>query len=54
MTPLRLSGIRACVFDAYGTLFDVNSAAAQAKDALGEKWQPLAIQVARSSLSSWR
>ena len=42
MTQLRLSGIRACVFDAYGTLFDVNSAAAQAKDALGEKWQPLA------------
>jgi 2-haloacid dehalogenase len=42
MTPLRLPRIRACVFDAYGTLFDVNSAAAQAKDALGEKWQPLA------------
>ena len=42
MTQLRLTGIRACVFDAYGTLFDVNSAAAQAKDALGEKWQPLA------------
>jgi 2-haloacid dehalogenase len=42
MTQLRLSGVRACVFDAYGTLFDVNSAAAQAKDALGEKWQPLA------------
>lgn len=42
MTPLRLNGIRACVFDAYGTLFDVNSAAAQAKDALGDKWQPLA------------
>lgn len=42
MTTLRLTGIRACVFDAYGTLFDVNSAAAQAKDALGDKWQPLA------------
>lgn len=42
MTQLRLGGIRACVFDAYGTLFDVNSAAAQAKDALGERWQPLA------------
>ena len=42
MTPLQLTGIRACVFDAYGTLFDVNSAAAQARDALGEKWQPLA------------
>ncbi len=42
MTRLRISGIRACVFDAYGTLFDVNSAAAQAKDALGERWQLLA------------
>ena len=30
------------MFDAYGTLFDVNSAAAQAKDALGERWQALA------------
>jgi 2-haloacid dehalogenase len=30
------------VFDAYGTLFDVNSASAQARDALGDKWQPLA------------
>lgn len=42
MTPLRLTGIRACVFDAYGTLFDVNSAAGQAKDALADRWQPLA------------
>ena len=42
MTSLRLTEIHACVFDAYGTLFDVNSAAAQARDALGEKWQPLA------------
>lgn len=42
MTPFRLPGIRACVFDAYGTLFDVNSAAAHERDALGEKWQPLA------------
>lgn len=39
---LRLTGIRACVFDAYGTLFDVNSAAAHESDALGEQWQPLA------------
>jgi 2-haloacid dehalogenase len=42
MTGIRLKGIKACVFDAYGTLFDVNSAAAQAKDELGERWQPLA------------
>ena len=32
--PLR--GIRACVFDAYGTLFDFASAAAHCSDALGE------------------
>ena len=37
-----LPNIQACVFDAYGTLFDVNSAARSAEDALGEKWQPLA------------
>jgi len=42
MANIRLTGIQACVFDAYGTLFDVNSAAAQAKYELGEKWQPLA------------
>ncbi len=40
--PIKLSGIEACVFDAYGTLFDVNSAARAAEDALGEKWQPVA------------
>ncbi len=39
---LKLPGIEACVFDAYGTLFDVNSAARTAQDSLGEKWQPLA------------
>ncbi len=42
MSQLRLHGIRACVFDAYGTLFDVNSAAERAKDTLGERWQALA------------
>lgn len=38
----KLKGIRACVFDAYGTLFDVNAAAANAREALGPAWQPLA------------
>lgn len=42
MNPNALNGIRACVFDAYGTLFDVNAAAARCAAALGEKWQPLA------------
>ena len=39
---MKLNGIAACVFDAYGTLFDVNSAAREAQNLLGEKWQPLA------------
>jgi 2-haloacid dehalogenase len=39
LTKLRVD---ACVFDAYGTLFDVNSAARDARDLLGEQWQPLA------------
>ncbi len=42
MTQLSLPGIQACVFDAYGTLFDVNSAARGARDELGNRWQPLA------------
>jgi 2-haloacid dehalogenase len=42
VTQLRLPGIDACVFDAYGTLFDVNSAARSLQDELGERWQPLA------------
>jgi len=37
-----LENIKACVFDAYGTLFDVNGAAEQCQAELGEKWQPLA------------
>ncbi len=39
-TPL--TGIRACVFDAYGTLFDVAAAAAACRDVLGERAAPLA------------
>jgi len=42
MSQQKLTGVRACVFDAYGTLFDVNAAAARCADALGDKWQPLA------------
>ena len=33
--------ISACVFDAYGTLFDVGSVASGARDLLGEQWQSL-------------
>lgn len=42
MPNKKLEGIRACVFDAYGTLFDVNSAAEAEKEALGDNWKPLA------------
>jgi 2-haloacid dehalogenase len=37
-----LQGVRAAVFDAYGTLFDVASASERAREALGDRWQPLA------------
>ncbi len=37
----RLSNIKACVFDAYGTLFDFNSAANRCRDVLGEKTDKL-------------
>lgn len=33
--------ISACVFDAYGTLFDVSSVVRGARDALGDRWQAL-------------
>ncbi len=35
--PKRLEGVSACVFDAYGTLFDVASAAARSPDVPEEK-----------------
>ena len=41
MSTLRLHDIEACVFDAYGTLFDFNSAASAARDELGDDWQRL-------------
>lgn len=36
-----LAGIRGCVFDAYGTLFDFAAAAAGCSDVLGERAAPL-------------
>ena len=33
-----MSKFKAIVFDAYGTLFDVNSAAEKCKDRIGDKW----------------
>jgi 2-haloacid dehalogenase len=38
-----MAGIHACVFDAYGTLFDYASAAAGCRDALGGKMERLTI-----------
>ena len=40
-TNARLENISACVFDAYGTLFDFNAAAERCRDALGEDADPL-------------
>jgi len=36
MTDVQFTGIQACVFDAYGTLFDVHSAVGRHKARLGE------------------
>lgn len=45
----RLTGIAACVFDAYGTLFDVHSAVAQCRDRFGLEPGP-----ARTMSETWR
>ncbi|MEN8197495.1 MAG: haloacid dehalogenase type II [Pseudomonadota bacterium] len=37
MASIKLDGIEACVFDAYGTLFDFNSATERCRADLGEK-----------------
>lgn len=37
----QLTGIKACVFDAYGTLFDIHSPTARIADDLGDKSQSL-------------
>lgn len=42
MKNIRFENIGACVFDAYGTLFDVNAAAERCRDALGGKAAALA------------
>ena len=39
---MKIENVQACVFDAYGTLFDVNSAAAKCKEKLGSKWEGFA------------
>ena len=37
-----MKNIKAIIFDAYGTLFDVNSAAKKCKDKIGDKWEGFA------------
>ena len=37
-----MKNIKAIIFDAYGTLFDVNSAAEKCKNKIGNKWQSFA------------
>ena len=34
--------IKVIIFDAYGTLFDVNSAAEKCKEKIGDKWESFA------------
>jgi 2-haloacid dehalogenase len=41
--PAALPGIKACVFDAYGTLFDYASAAARCRDVLGDRLDALNV-----------
>ena len=37
-----MKNIKAIIFDAYGTLFDVNSAAEKCKSKIGDKWEGFA------------
>ena len=37
-----MENVKAIIFDAYGTLFDVNSAAEKCKDKIGDKWESFA------------
>jgi len=39
---MKLTNIKLIVFDAYGTLFDVNSAAEKCKERIGDKWESFA------------
>ena len=39
---MKIENIKACIFDAYSTLFDVNSAASKCKKKLGNRWESFA------------
>lgn len=50
----EITGIRACIFDAYGTLFNVHAAAARLKDQIGPKADQLsAVWRAKQLEYSW-
>ncbi len=44
MADAKLENIEACVFDAYGTLYDFNSATERCRDALGDKADALSAE----------
>ena len=51
---MKLTGIKACVFDAYGTLFDLDSVVSACRDVLGDKVAPLSDLWRRKQLEySW-
>ena len=41
--PKSIGGIKACVFDAYGTLFDVHSAVGKYRQRLGDLADPVSL-----------
>lgn len=49
--PAQISDTAACVFDAYGTLFDTSAAAAVMQDEIGEGWQDLAATLRDKQLT---
>ena len=54
MGPTAMSPIDACVFDAYGTLFDVNAAARRCRDRLGQDADAFSATWRRKQLEySW-
>jgi len=54
LRDVRLRDIDACVFDAYGTLFDTSSAVNKCRETLGDAWQAFAQLWRRKQLEySW-
>ena len=43
-----MKNIKAIIFDAYGTLFDVNSAAEKCKDKIGDKWEAKVLGISKN------